>query len=66
MAEPTLRTESPRGETPADDVACADCGEYAELVGPLSFDGEVVEGGDMVCRPCAEQRGADPEAIQHV
>lgn len=54
-----LRTQSPRGDSPSEDVACADCGTYQELVGPLSFDGEIVAGGDFVCRPCAGDRGYD-------
>lgn len=57
-----LRTESPRGETAEDDVACADCGAYCVLVGPLTFDGEVRAGGDFVCRECALRRGA-PESL---
>lgn len=52
-----IRVESPRGETPEDDVACADCGAYRTLVGPLTFDGVVVSNGDFVCEPCAESRG---------
>lgn len=60
MAE--LETEDPEGETPAEDVACADCGSYRELVGPISFDGLKVEHGDMVCRSCARDRGVKPSA----
>lgn len=52
-----LRVESPEGGAPEDDVACADCGAYRELVGPLTFDGAVSRGGDFVCRSCARSRG---------
>lgn len=58
----SLRHESPQGDSPDEDVACADCGSYRSLVGPLSFEGEVVGIGDMVCVPCAESRGFTPEA----
>jgi len=45
----------PKGEEPA----CADCGRYRDLIGPFTHDGKLVEGGDMVCRECADGRGAD-------
>lgn len=45
----------PKGEEPA----CADCGAYRDLIGPATFDGEIQEGGDMVCPECAETRGLD-------
>lgn len=45
----------PKGEEPA----CADCGLYRDLIGPFNHDGELTEGGDMVCRECADDRGAD-------
>lgn len=48
-------SDHPKGEEPA----CADCGSVRDLIGPLNIDGEVVEGGDMVCRECAETRGLD-------
>lgn len=54
-----LRVEQPRGDTPSEDVACADCGAYQTLFGPVTFDGEVADGGDFVCRSCAETRGVD-------
>lgn len=54
---PFVRRESPMGDTWKDDVACADCGTYSPLIGPLNFDGEVVEVGDMVCSHCADKRG---------
>lgn len=53
----SVHVESPYGDTPDEDVACADCGLYSELIGPLSFDGEVLENGDFVCRSCAKARG---------
>ena len=48
-------SEVPKGEEPA----CADCGKYCDLIGPLSHDGQVIEGADMVCPNCAEARGLD-------
>lgn len=59
-----LQTESPYGETPADDAACADCGRYTVLVGPITFDGEVVDHGDFVCILCAARRGIEIERTQ--
>lgn len=50
--------ESPRGDTPSEDVACADCGRYRVLVGPLTFAGDIVDEGDFVCPKCALKRGA--------
>lgn len=47
--------DSQKGEEPA----CADCGSYRDLIGPFTHDGEVVDGADMVCRECADRRGAD-------
>jgi len=58
---PQLVVESPRKDSPEDDVACADCGRYRELVGPVAFDGSVRENGDFVCRRCARNRGVDLE-----
>lgn len=58
---PPLRRESPRGETPDGGVACADCGSYRTLIGPLDFGGEVVADGDMVCSRCADSRGLELE-----
>lgn len=60
MAE--LRTESSKGDSSSEDVACADCGAYRELVGPISFDGVKTETGDMVCRVCAKRRGVKQAA----
>lgn len=57
-ANPRIQTKSPYGDVPDADVACADCGAYTELVGPLLFDGTVAHTGDFVCKPCARQRGA--------
>lgn len=57
-----VQLESPRGERPDNEVACADCGLYRNLIGPLTFDGDVHETGDMVCRTCAESRGFDVPA----
>lgn len=54
-----FRTESWKGDSADDDVSCADCGSYRDLIGPFSHDGEVTEGGDMICPDCAENRGAD-------
>lgn len=48
-------SDTPRGNEPA----CADCGVYRDLIGPVSLDGELVEGGDMVCVGCADTRGLD-------
>lgn len=42
-----------------EEPACADCGAYRDLIGPFSFDGNVMDGGDMVCSECAESRGAN-------
>jgi len=42
-----------------EEPACADCGAYRELIGPFTHAGEVVEVGDMVCRECADARGAN-------
>jgi hypothetical protein len=47
--------EYPKGEEPA----CADCGSYRNLIGPFTHDGKVKDGADMVCRECADKRGAD-------
>lgn len=47
--------DAPSGE----EVACADCGVYRNLIGPVSHDGQLVEGGDMVCPKCAGTRGLD-------
>lgn len=55
--EQQFSVEQPTGQEPKDDVACADCGAYRELVGPVSLDGEKYDGGDWVCRGCAESRG---------
>lgn len=62
---PQLRTESPYGDTPDEDVACAECGKYSVLVGPLNFDGEPTEGGDFICVPCALRRDADLDGVDH-
>lgn len=56
-----ISRESPYGETPEEDVSCADCGYYRTLYGPLSAKGEVVEHGDMVCETCARKRGYQGE-----
>lgn len=48
-------SDAPRGQEPA----CADCGVYRDLIGPVNFDGELTEAGDMVCIHCAEERGLD-------
>lgn len=48
-------SDAPKGE----EVACADCGVVRDLIGPLSFDGSLTEGGDMVCLDCAETRGLE-------
>jgi hypothetical protein len=46
--------------TPAETrISCADCGMVRDLIGPFSLDGDVIKGGDMVCRDCADGRGAD-------
>jgi len=55
-----LQTESPLGSAPEEDVSCADCGEFRTLVGPIAFDGRVVEGADFVCRRCARKRSLNP------
>jgi len=47
--------DAPDGEEPA----CADCGRIRDLIGPVSFDGELIENGDMVCPGCAKSRGLD-------
>lgn len=47
--------DAPEGEA----AACADCGAYRDLIGPVSHDGELIEGGDMVCPGCAKTRGLD-------
>lgn len=53
-----LVTESPYCSTsPEGDVSCAWCGAYRELVGPIGEQGQKIENGDMVCRPCAKQAG---------
>lgn len=54
-----FETESPLGDTPEEDVACADCGWYATLFGPMDFDGDRHEPGDFVCERCAVRRGAE-------
>lgn len=59
-----LTTESPKKESAEDDVACADCGYYRNMVGPLDGDGNPVEDGDFVCWLCAESRGLDVEAAK--
>lgn len=42
-----------------EGIACADCGKVCDLIGPFSFDGEIIEHGDMVCPTCAEERGVE-------
>jgi len=59
-----LETQSPLGSTPEEDVACADCGEYRTLVGPITHDGRVVDGADFVCRRCARKRSLKTDTDQ--
>lgn len=51
-----LRVAYPLGSSPEEDVACADCGSYRTLVGPITHDGRVADGADFVCRRCARKR----------
>jgi len=53
-----LTTEHPQGRTPSQDVACADCGRYDILYGPVNMNGEKEEGGDMTCKICLDNRRA--------
>lgn len=55
---PELTSTAPDAET-----ACADCGQYQTLYGPVSFDGAVIESGDFVCYRCAKARGVSERML---
>lgn len=58
-----LTVEHSAGDRPDDYVACADCGTYSRLIGPITFTGEHSDTGDHVCRTCAERRGLPETTI---
>jgi len=59
MSDSEFRVERHSDYARGDKPACADCGAYRDLIGPFSFDGELMDGGDMVCVVCADDRGVD-------
>lgn len=54
-----FRVEKLQDFRDGEEPACADCGAYRTLIGPFTHNGDLIAGSDMVCRECAESRGAD-------